>query len=202
MEVWTDNHEGVDYVHFKKRGESSKSGKRDTRIYAYYSDPRTRITITKDQLVDLMVGVLVDLDVIVDTSVVVGQKDNYNTTLHIRKDVTSLERKRKDYRLPYAKVEQETKLFISRLIYIFRKLSPESETCIARLSELLRGLDNKSAVEKSRVENNKLDTGNENNESGSHNEETRFENNESHVSNEKRSSNKIITRRNRSRRRC
>jgi len=55
------------------------------------------MTITKDQLVD-MLNMMVASDVIVDTPFVVGHKDNYNTTLHIRKDVTSLERKRKDYR--------------------------------------------------------------------------------------------------------
>ena len=60
-------------------------------------DRRTRMTITKDQLVD-MLNMMVASDVIVDTPFVVGHKDNYNTTLHIRKDVTSLERKRKDYR--------------------------------------------------------------------------------------------------------
>ena len=91
MEAWTSKREGVDYVHFKKRGDSSKSKRVfDTRIYAYYSDPRTRITITKRQFLDALVKLTNG-----DGPHTINDNGEYYTTLSLRDDVISLQRKKK-----------------------------------------------------------------------------------------------------------
>ena len=86
-------HEGVDYVHFKKRGTSSKSKRVfDTRIYAYYSDPRTRITLTKRQFLDAMSKLANG-----DGPHKLNDNGGYYTTLSLRDGVISLQRTKKGF---------------------------------------------------------------------------------------------------------